>query len=183
MRVLAFASFALVFVAFPGHGRADDPDAAFRFAVAQSLAQEGSYRQALKAFEEVVRLVPDDPYVRLEYAEFLARLSRWRDASAQAATARRLLPDNIDILRLVGRIELNLSDTDSTAMDRARDAFERVRDLRPEDRETGLSLGQIYLSQGRASDAADLFGELARSYPGDRTAISFLIEALQRSQR
>ena len=58
--------------------------AAFRFAVAQSLAKEGSYREALKVFAEVVELVPSEPYARLEYAEFLSRLSRWRDAAEQA---------------------------------------------------------------------------------------------------
>ncbi len=179
-----FTAFLLL-AALCGSGLAASPsaDAAYQFAVAQSLAQEGSYRQALQAFEEVVKLIPDEPYVRLEYAEFLARLSRWRDAAEQAKAALELAPANISVLRLVGRVELNLSENDASAMDRARDAFERVHELEPDDREATLSLGQIYLSQGRASDAADLFYDLVERSHGDRTSISFLIEALQRSNR
>ena len=167
----------------PGLAASPKADAAFQFAVAQTLAQEGSYRQALRAFEEVIVLIPDEPYVRLEFAEFLARLSRWHDAAEQAGVALELAPDNVSVLRLVGRVELNRSESDSGAMDRARQAFERVIELEPEDRETVLSLGQIYLSLGRASDAADLFLDLNERLAGDRTAISFLIEALQRSNR
>jgi tetratricopeptide (TPR) repeat protein len=159
----------------------DESDAAYRFAVAQSLAKEGSYREALRAFAEVVELVPEEPYVRLEYAEFLSRLSRWRDAAEQANAARELAPDNVGILRLAGRVELNLAESDPAAMERARAAFETVVELEPGDRESALSLGQIYLSQGRAKDAADVFAGLLERYSGDRTAISFLIDALQRA--
>jgi tetratricopeptide (TPR) repeat protein len=159
----------------------DESHAAFRFAVAQSLAKEGSYREALKVFGEVVELVPDEPYVRLEYAEFLSRLSRWRDAAEQANAARQLAPDNVNILRLVGRIELNLAENDGAALERAREAFETVNEIEPGDRESALSLGQIYLSQGRASAAADVFEALLQLYSGDRTAASFLIDALQRA--
>ena len=87
MRTLFTTFTLLATLAVPGLGASPNADAAYQFAVAQSLAQEGSYRQALKAFEEVVRLIPDEPYVRLEYAEFLARLSRWRDAAEQAKAA------------------------------------------------------------------------------------------------
>ncbi len=179
-----FITLVLLFlVSIPGAYASANADAAYQFAIAQSLAQEGSYRQALEAFDEVVQMIPDEPYVRLEYAEFLARLSRWRDASEQAKAALELAPDNVSVLRLVGRVELNLSESDTTAMDRARAAFERVHELVPDDREAALSLGQIYLSQGRPSDAADLFYELVERLTADRTAISFLIEALQRSNR
>ncbi len=175
--VLVFAA------AVPVWGASPEADAAFQFAVAQSLAQEGSYRQALKAFEEVVELIPDEPYVRLEFAEFLARLSRWHDAAEQAQAALALAPNDVNVLRLVGRVELNRSESDGEAMDRARQAFERVRELMPGDRETALSLGQIYLSLGRASDAADLFLDLNERLVADRTVISFLIESIQRSSR
>ncbi len=179
-----FLSFAVLSVlAGAGAQASSESEAAYQFAVAQSLAQEGSYRQALKAFEEVVRMVPDEPYIRLEYAEFLARLSRWRDAAEQARAALELAPENVSVLRLVGRVELNLSESDTAAMDRAREAFSRVHEVVPGDREAALSLGQIYLSQGQASEAADLFYDLVARRAGDRTAISFLIEALQRSNR
>ncbi len=173
----------LAVLSVPALAASPSAEAAYQFAVAQSLAQEGSYRQALKAFEEVVELIPDEPYVRLEYAEFLARLSRWRDAALQARVAHELAPGNLSVLRLIGRVELNLSENDASAIDRARDAFERVHELAPDDREAVLSLGQIYLSQGRASDAADLFHDLVERLTADRAAISFLIEALQRSNR
>jgi tetratricopeptide (TPR) repeat protein len=183
MKTLIATVVLLLTVSLPCLAASPKAEAAFQFAVAQTLAQEGSYRQALKAFEDVVLLIPDEPYVRLEFAEFLARLSRWHDAAEQADIALQLAPDNVSVLRLVGRIELNRSESDAAAMDRARQAFERVIELEPEDRETVLSLGQIYLSLGRASDAADLFAGLNERGAGDRTAISFLIEALQRSNR
>lgn len=158
-------------------------DAAYRFTVAQSLVHEGSYRDALETFEEVVRLAPEEPYVRLEYAELLFRLRRWREAAEQARAARELAPRNVNVLRLVGQVELNLSENDPAALDRAREALEEVRALAPDDREAMASLGQILLSQGRASEAADLFAELLDYYPGDRMLVSLLIDSLKRSER
>lgn len=155
----------------------------YRFVVAQSLAQEGDYAEALELFRQLVADVPDESYVRIEYAELLFRVGRYAAAAEQAEAARRLAPHDPEALRLYAQVQVRLSDDDPAALERARAAFEELRELSPEELEGSVTLGQIYLSQERPGDAADLFLELMQRRPGDRMLVSMLLEALERSDR
>jgi tetratricopeptide (TPR) repeat protein len=179
--VVAVSAFALCPVPAAG-AEAPPSDAAYRFLLAQTLAQEGEYREALALFEEIVRDLPNEPYVRVEYAELLFRLGRMRRAEEEASRARELAPDDPETVRLHGQVNLRLAEEDPEALDRARAAFERLREI-GDDVEASVTLGQIYLSQNRASDAARLFAELLESSPADRMFVSFLLESLQRLGR
>ncbi len=158
-------------------------DAPFRFMVAQSLALEGSYGEALAIYEQLVRDVPEEAFVRIEYAELLFRLGRLAEAAEQVAEARRIAPRDPGAARLFGQIHLQLAETDPAALERAREAFEELRVKTRRDLEAMVALGQIYLSQGRMDEAGDLFGELLDERPGDRMLMSFLIDALRRARR
>lgn len=158
------------------------------------LAEEGRVLEALQAFSGAVRLAPDDPYIRIEYAELLLRVSqrygggngrleRLTEAERQAEEARKRAPDNLDVLRALGRIELSLAEVRPDALPAAIAALEAVRRQAPFDIQTMVTLGQIYLQQEQPGLAADVFQEVASYTPGSRMVYSFLADALTAAGR
>ncbi len=180
-RALLLAALAAVSVAAAAAG--PPVNAPYRFMEAQALALEGSYGEALEIYAELVREVPEEAYVRIEYAELLFRLGRLPEAAAQVAEARRIAPRDPGAVRLFGQIHLQLAESDPASLERAREAFEELRFKTRRDLEAMIALGQIYLSQGRMDEAGDLFGELLDERPDDRLLMSFLIDALRRARR
>ncbi len=157
---------------------AESSSPAAAFLEARALAEEGRIAEALEALGPVLASAPQDVYVRLERTELLLRAGRLEDASAEVGLARRLAPENADALRLQGRIELAGADRDDEALDSARAAFERLRELDPEDLESLVSLGQVYLASGRAEAAADALAEAVRLRPGHAGIEALLARAV-----
>lgn len=168
---------------------------AFTFALAKVLADEGSYREALQAFEEAVVILPADPYVRTEYAEFLVHLAELaraplyrqqhlRQAVDQVEQARLLAPENLEVLRVVGETYLTLAEFDPSredALDKAQATLETIRKDWSRDTQSRLSLGQIYMYRGRPEAAAEVYREVVSEIPGNRRVQAMLIDALLRS--
>ncbi|MES1245639.1 MAG: tetratricopeptide repeat protein, partial [Acidobacteriota bacterium] len=164
-------------------------EAAFQFALAKTLAVEGSLPEALTAFEEAERLAPDSVYVRLEHGQLLARLAQYsrapgvreeylKKAAGTLGRARELAPDNLDVLRAVGEVYLDLSAQDPSALATAQEALETVRQRDPEDPQASLTLGQIYLDQRQPEKAAEVLRDLVARLPQQRMAYALLVEAL-----
>jgi tetratricopeptide (TPR) repeat protein len=171
--------------------------AAYEFALAKMLMDDGDYRGARSAFERALELDPDAAYVRIEFAEFLSRLGRFgrtaderetrlREAVEQAALAERALPGNVDALRAKATANLALAaeiPEEKEVMATAVEALEGVRALDPYDVRSLLSLGQIYLRRGEAGKAADVFETAVDTTPGYEPAYRLLAEALLESGR
>lgn len=171
--------------------------ASFQFALGKLLAVEGSVNDALAAFEEAEKLAPgakETAYVLVEHAQLLDRMSQYarsatlrddslRKAAEKVAEARRLAPDNLDVLRAVGEINVDLAASDPTAMATARDAFEAVRKRDPHDAQAFLTLGRIYLDQNQPTKAAEVFRELVNNVPEQRMAYALLVESLLRANQ
>ena len=168
--------------------------AAFQFALGKVLAAEGSFPEALSALEEAEKLAPKDPYVRLERAELLGRLgSIARQPKARAdylgraveevTKARQLAPGNPDVLRVLGEIYLSVSEQDPKALAIAQEAYEGLRRQFPADLQVMVTLGRIYLEQGQAGRAAEVFRELASYTPNNEVVYSLLVEALLKADR
>ncbi|MEE2775351.1 MAG: tetratricopeptide repeat protein, partial [Acidobacteriota bacterium] len=155
--------------------------ASYYFAIAKMYAAEGSYREAVEAFTRAVALEPEDPYIRMEYAELLSRTGRSRQAAEVAGQALELAPLNPDALRLVGEIRLELAPRDARSLRLARDAFEKLRDIDPADTPSLLTLARIYLSQNNAAGALETL-EVASSYNPNHPAVHrALLEAVASS--
>lgn len=162
-----------------------------RFAAAKLLALEGSFPEAIAAFESAIAAGPDDAYLRLELASVLARMGSYsrgaarlehlRRAAAEADLARALAPDNPDILRLVGQIGMTLAAEDPASADSARGAFETLRQQRPDDPQALLALGQLQMTQNDFAAAAVNFRQATQLRPDQRVAFALLVEALFRS--
>ena len=162
------------------------------FAVAKLLADEGSFREALEAFEQAVGLAPEDPYIRSEYAEFLTRLAelsrspKYRQqqldrAQKQAEAAQRLAPEDLDIQQVVGETFLAAAEANPASpvpLARAVEAFEVVRQGRPGALRARLTLGQIYGYQGRWPEATDVYREILAANSRDRRIYDRLVDAL-----
>ncbi|HEV7670383.1 MAG TPA: tetratricopeptide repeat protein [Thermoanaerobaculia bacterium] len=166
--------------------------ASFRFAVAKSLAAEGSWAEALAAYDEAESLAPDDPYVRAEHALLLARLAQSplaagaggaERAKALIEQARALAPDDLDLLRTAGQVYLTLSGRSPETLDAAVEVLEAVRAKDPSDLPSLLPLGRIYLDRGDAKKASEVFSDLVKFVPNNRMAAGLLVESLLRSRQ
>lgn len=158
-------------------------EVAFRFAVARSLAEEGSIPEALEAWRELAGMVPDEPYVRMEYARFLSRIGRRDEAMEQASKGRDLAPENADVLRAFADVHLTAVRTHPESLDLARGALQDLVVLRPGDPRALTDLGRILYEQGRWSEAADWLGEAASLQPSNRLLVSFRVDALLKALR
>lgn len=169
-------------------------EAAYQFALAKLLSVEGSLPEALTAYQEAEKLAPDAAYVRLEHAQLLMRLAQYsrapgvreeylKRAADTLARAREKAPDNLDVLRAVGEVYLELSAQDPAALATAQSALETVRQRDPEDPQAALALGQIYLDQRQPEKAADVLRDLVTRLPQQRMAYALLVEALLRSEK
>jgi tetratricopeptide (TPR) repeat protein len=156
-------------------------DAPYHFALAKLLTEEGAYREALEHFSQAVDESPEDVFIRIEYAKVLLRLDRAAEAEQHAAEALELAPDNLDSMRIYSQVQLALVRENDHALDRARETLERLRLRAPDDDQSMMSLGQIYLGESRFAEAAEVFEELLSYRPGNRAVYSFLLDALLRA--
>ncbi len=140
--------------------------AAYSFLLAGALLADGESAAALAAYAEAAALAPDDPYVHLEYANVLARSGRLVEAAAQARLARQFAPADPEVLRTQARIAMNLADQDAAARAEAREAFELVLTAEPDDLESLVALGQLYLGERDARRAVEKLTRAAELRPG-----------------
>jgi len=175
-----------------GVGPSAEREAAYSFVLARMLAGEGELIAAEAAFEEALALAPDEPYLRLEYASHLTRLAsvtrgagrtaQLARAVTEAKRARDLALDEPAVWRTLAEVYLDLAREDPTVLADARQALEKVVEAAPDDLESALTLGQVYLSED-PQRAADLLTEVAERTSGNRYVYSLLSEALIRSGR
>jgi tetratricopeptide (TPR) repeat protein len=170
------------------------PSADFDFLIANVMAADGLLPEALAAFEAAEKARPDSAYIHLEHAQLLARLaqaarlpsaqtSHLRQAVDEVNKARRLAPQNLDVLRGVGLVYLELAGQDPTALPTALEALETVHQSDPDDLQTALNLGRVYLDQQQPAKAAEVFREVIGRAPQQRAAYALLVEALLRDDK
>jgi tetratricopeptide (TPR) repeat protein len=172
--------------------------ASYQFTLGKLLAVEGSINDALAAYEQAEKLaVPESTptaYIYLEHAQLLARMAQYarspalrdeslRKAGEKIAEARRLAPSNLDVLRAVGDVYIDLATIDPAALATARDALEEVRQHDRTDAQSFMTLGRIYLDQNQPDKAAGVFQELINNVPQQRMAYALLVESLVRANK
>ncbi|MCZ6726266.1 MAG: tetratricopeptide repeat protein [Acidobacteria bacterium] len=156
-------------------------EAPYHFALGKILIDEGAYAEAGDHLEKAVAAVPDDPYLRIEYADYLLNSGAVEAATVELATARSLAPDDPRVLKAVGQLQLQAARRRAEVFDQARTAFERLRSMDPGDLEVMSTLGRIYLSEERFAEAAEVFRQALGYWPQSRTLHGSLIDALLRS--
>ncbi len=155
------------------------------FGEARMAAGRGDTTDALAGLAEAIRLVPDEPYLRLEQARLLLRLAaagrnagdrqRRQDTALESLrTARRLAPANLEVQREAGILLLELGDDHPEALSEAREALEAARTGRPSDPEILYPLGQLYRLGGEPEKAVEALRTLVgveRGTPWVRSAL------------
>jgi tetratricopeptide (TPR) repeat protein len=163
--------------------------AAYQFALAKVLSEDGRMLEALELYPRAVAAAPDDPYIRIEYAELLlraaqrfsagsGRVERLAEAARQAEAAQRLAPGNVETLKALGQVHLSLSEVRGESFEAAVAAFEGVRRQAPWDLQSMVTLGQIYLQQRKPAQAVEVFREVSRYTPDNRIVYALLGDAL-----
>ena len=153
----------------------------FLFASARMLAGEpGRTDEALELFERAVAIDPEAPFLRVGLADFLISLRRFDEAAGHLAVAYRNAPEDVDVLRRYGRIQMELSDRgrDRAAVDRAIEALETLREVAPSDIDGMLALFQIRGGLGQHGEAAAVIEELVSYHNGNRQLQHMLVNAL-----
>lgn len=174
MRVsVLLASLALGVVPV-GAGQLPDSAAAYPFLLGGALLADGESEAALAAFAEAAALAPEDPWVHLEYASVLARGGRFEEAAVEARIARQFAPSDPEVQRIQARIAMNLADRNPAARIEARLAFEGVLLAEPDDLESLVALGQIYLGESSPQRAVEVLTRASGLRPGQP-----MIEALR----
>jgi tetratricopeptide (TPR) repeat protein len=165
-------------------------EAAYHFARAKLLADGGAFDRALTAFGRALDLDRSDPYLLLEVSKFHAylaqisqgdskRLANLRAAAEYAAEARELEPENLDVLRSYGQLQMRLVEQHQLeSLKLAQEAFEELRRRTEGDLQVLLSLGQLYLWQRQHAAAAEVLEEAARYRPDHPTIEGMLVDAL-----
>ena len=174
MKTPAFLIGVALLLGTPAGAKVADGAAAYPFLVAGALLADGETEAALAAFAQAVALAPEDAYLHLELATVLARSGRMAEAAAQARIARQLAPKEVEVLRTQARIAMNLADRDAAARAEAREAFELVLAAEPDDIESLVGLGQIYLGENDARRAVENLARASELRPGQP-----MIEALR----
>jgi tetratricopeptide (TPR) repeat protein len=122
------------------------------------LAQvDGDADAAVEAFENAVRLNPNEPALRREFGAALVAAGRFDDAFAEFVVALLIAPDDAEVLAAVGQLYLDT--------DRAQEAIAPLRRalaVKAERYETHYALATALARAGRADDAAREFKEFDR---------------------
>lgn len=181
MRVLAsaLALSSILTAAAPAAGE----KAAYPFLLGSLLANEGDYATAIDSLREAAASEPNDPFLRVQLAQWLLRLGRSDEASSEARRAAELLPADPDVMRVLARVETARADRDAAARDRARDAYEKLLADDADDVEALVSLGQIYLAEENFERAVQVLEPAHHLRPDQGMIESLLLQAYDRAGR
>ncbi|HEV8392731.1 MAG TPA: tetratricopeptide repeat protein [Vicinamibacterales bacterium] len=134
------------------------------------LAQvEGDLDAAIDAFGHAVRLSPNDPVLRREFAGAFVAAGRFDDAFGEFVAALLIAPDNADVLAAVGQMFLDT--------DRAGDAIAPLRRalaVKADRYETHYALAVALSRAGQTEEAArefERFERLSRQAMQDRRRV------------
>ena len=157
------------------------------------LQAEGDFAGAGVAYRQALELAPDEPILRLEYAAHLIRLASasrgarrsglLQQARDEAERARQAAGDEPAVWHSLADVYYDLAQDDPSLQERAREALEKVVAADPDDLESSLTLGQIYLGDRQPEKAAELFDRVVERTSGNRFVYSLLGEALMRTGR
>lgn len=183
-RILASLCGLAVFVWGTAAGaqrdRPQEVDAAYEFALAKVLAEQGRPRQALERMEAALRRQPDEPVLRVEYARLLLRVGQTARAMEEVDRARELAPADRDVLAAVAEVHLAEGAGAPRSVAAAQSALEALSRLPDPDPRAMISLGQLYLQQQDPGRAAQILRDLDERLPGNRLVTAMLAEALIR---
>jgi Flp pilus assembly protein TadD len=122
----------------------------------------GNLTDAVRDYEEVLRVQPGLTQARSNLAAALATMGRFDEAIAAYQVSLEQSPKNSEIRKNLALVYYSTGD----AADAIRE-FRAVHEAHPEDRRVVLLLTECLLRTGKPGDAAALLEPLAEARPGD----------------
>ena len=117
-------------------------------------------QSARLTYEQAIRKRPSDHWLRHNYAEFLAAIGEFAQASEQMRTVCELVPQycsgHVQLGRLLGR---------QGRFDEAAKALEAALAVRPDSSDVYLELGQVRAGQGHFEEALQAYALAAPLHP------------------
>lgn len=114
----------------------------------QTLVAEQDYERARLVLASASRQYPDDPDIRLHYAEALQAVRDYDGAHAQYMTLIERGHGGAEVEFLAGMVS-----SSGAHPERAAEHFERALKLDPDNAEYALNLGAVQMNLGRQSEA------------------------------
>jgi len=152
----------------------DPQNPVFHYGKALALAKLGQTNDAIKEFNEALKLSPSNSLVQRDLAIFYFKLDRYPEAEKLLQELSQRSPQDDVILYYLGRIY-----QERNQVDRALPLFEKVHRLNPTFSEVYYNLGTLYGEKGQLGPAHYYLGYYslkARAYP---TALFHFRKALK----
>lgn len=149
--------------------QSNDFQASYYYLMARRHDSKNETDQAQKALEKAIAKDPDSSFLQREYIICLQKQKKSVQALALAQDLAQKYPDDVENLLLLARLKKG-DEKDMTIL------LERILQLAPEDKETFLRLGKVYMDEGMTLKAMNLFSRMASIFPDYYVAHFYLGE-------
>ena len=129
----------------------------------------GDYQQAIAAYQDALKLDPNDADAFNNLGASLYNARRYREASEAFQNAVRLTPNDADVLNNLGAVYYVLEQ-----YDRALESFQKATAANPSSADAQYNLGNAYYMSGRNQEAAAAYRKAIQLNPGYAEAITNL---------
>jgi len=146
-----------------------DAQASYYYLMARRYDSKNEADQEQKALEKAIAKDPESCFLQREYIICLQKQKKSGQAMALAQHLAEKYPDNVENLLLLARLKKG-DEKDMTVL------LERILKLAPEDKETFLRLGKVYMDEGMTLKALNLFSRMASIFPDYYVAHFYLGE-------
>jgi len=146
-----------------------DLQASYYYLMARRHESKDETDQAQKALEKAIAKDPGSSFLQREYIISLQKQKKSDQALALAQDLAEQYPDDVENLILLARLKKG-DQKDMTIL------LERILQLAPEDKETFLRLGKVYMDEGMNLKAMNLFSRMATIFPDYYVAHFYLGE-------
>ncbi len=150
--------------------QSNDFQASYYYLMARRHDSKNETDQAQKALEKAIAKDPDSCFLQREYIICLQKQKKSVQALALAQDLAEKYPDDVENLLLLARLKKG-DEKDMTIL------LERILQLSPEDKETFLRLGKVYMDEGMTLKAMNLFSRMASIFPDYYVAYFYLGES------
>lgn len=147
---------------------------------ARILEANGSYREAMDAYEEALKQAPDVGEVRVAFASFLVDVGMAERAAQLLDGIQNLEPDGMRVKALaLAQLSVRQTDLADDALEALRAAVEET----PDDPNLLLALAQTLSNQGQVVEAEEIIAGLREDRPSNPRLIEMNADLLRAAGR
>jgi tetratricopeptide (TPR) repeat protein len=142
------------------------------------LHQQNRIEPALAALETAIAIDPDSGFLKRDLIRIHLALGQEEAALALALALAEQHPEDVENLLMLVRLKNDQIREDQIQEDQMHRLLEQILELDPENKETYLRLGRIYMENQQFPEALELFSRMTARLPDYYVAHFYLGEAL-----